>query len=166
MEYIFRYDSPLGPITLASDGEALTGLWFDDQRFFGDTLEEEHEEKDLPVFEETVRWLDLYFSGEDPGFRPPLKLRGSSFRREVWNILSDIPYGKTRSYGEIAAIVGRRRGMSSMSSQAVGSAIGHNPISLIVPCHRVIKADGGIGEYAGGTERKIALLELEKGTKQ
>ena len=153
-------------MTLASDGEALTGLWFDDQRFFGDTLEAECEEKGLPVFEETVKWLDLYFCGKDPGFTPPLKLRGSSFRREVWKILSDIPYGKTRSYGEIAAIIGRRRGMSPMSSQAVGSAIGHNPISLIVPCHRVIRADGSPGEYAGGAERKIALLELEKGAKQ
>ena len=138
-------------MTLASDGEALTGLWFDDQRFFGDTLEAECEEKGLPIFEETVKWLDLYFCGKDPGFTPPLKLRGSSFRREVWKILSDIPYGKTRSYGEIAAIIGRRRGMSPMSSQAVGSAI---------------RADGSPGEYAGGAERKIALLELEKGAKQ
>ena len=158
MEYIHRAFSPLGRLTIASDGEALTGLWFDGQKHYADTLSPVHMEKDLTVFEETERWLALYFSGKEPDFTPPLCLRGTSFRRAVWEILLTIPYGQTMTYGEIAGIVAEKQGFSGMSAQAVGGAVGHNPVSLIIPCHRVIGASGRLTGYAGGLERKAALL--------
>ena len=159
MEYTCHYDSPLGGITLSSDGEALTGLWFDGQKYFADTLDADHAEKPLPVFDETLRWLDLYFAGVEPGFTPQLHPRGSAFRRMVWNVLLDIPYGHTMTYGEIARRLGCR------SAQAVGGAVGRNPISLIIPCHRVLGADGSLTGYAGGTDKKRSLLELEQTAK-
>ena len=161
MEYIHRAFSPLGRLTIASDGEALTGLWFDGQKHYADTLSPVHMEKDLTVFEETERWLALYFSGKEPDFTPPLCLRGTSFRRAVWEILLTIPYGQTMTYGEIAGIVAEKQGFSGMSAQAVGGAVGHNPVSLIIPCHRVIGASGRLTGYAGGLERKAALLLME-----
>ena len=175
MDHIQHYDSPFGEITIASDGEALTGLWFESQRYFADTLSDLYTEREsLPVFEQTVRWLDLYFKGRDPGFTPPLKMEASPFRMTVWEILLTIPYGQTMSYGEIAAVIAERRkqdllaaGQGSvmnsvrMSAQAVGGAVGHNPISLIVPCHRVIGSDGSLTGYGGGLELKRKLLELE-----
>ena len=160
MEYTFHYDSPLGGITLGGDGEALTGLWFDGQKYFADTLDPVHREKVLPVFEETVRWLDVYFSGKEPGFTPKLNPEGTAFRRAVWDVLLTIPYGKTMTYGEIA----ERLGLSRGSAQAVGGAVGHNPISLIIPCHRVLGADGSLTGYAGGTDKKHSLLALEQAT--
>jgi methylated-DNA-[protein]-cysteine S-methyltransferase len=162
MDYIWKYDSPLGAITMASDGVSLIGLWFDGQRFFVETLGE-FEEKHLPVFDETSRWLDIYFSGKDPGFTPRLGLRGTAFRKDVWDILMGIPFGKTMTYGEIAGIVARKRGVPRMSAQAVGGAVGHNPVSLIVPCHRVIGADGSLTGYAGGLDLKSRLLDMESG---
>ena len=161
MDCITCYPSPLGEIILASDGEALTGLWFAGQKYEGSTLAAEHEEKDLPVFDETRRWLDVYFAGKDPGFTPPLRLRGTDFRKAVWKVLLTIPYGKTTTYGEIAAQIARETGVS-VSARAVGNAVGHNPISLIVPCHRVLGADGNLTGYAGGVERKEKLLEMEQ----
>lgn len=161
MEYVNHSISPLGEIILASDGEALTGLWFAGQKYEGSTLAPEHEEKDLPVFDETRRWLDAYFTGKDPGFTPPLRLRGTDFRKAVWEVLLMIPYGKTTTYGEIAAAVERKTG-GSVSARAVGGAVGHNPVSLIVPCHRVLSADGSLTGYAGGVERKEKLLEMER----
>ena len=155
MDYTYRYTSPLGGITLASDGEALTGLWFDGQKYFADTLDAEYAEKVLPVFDETAKWLDLYFGGIVPGFTPKLNPRGTSFRRRVWDVLLTIPYGQTMTYGEIAKALGCR------SSQAIGGAVGHNPISLIIPCHRVVGADGSLTGYAGGVDKKRRLLELE-----
>ena len=155
MDYTYHYDSPLGGITLASDGEALTGLWFDGQKYFADTLDAEYAEKALPVFDEAARWLDLYFGGTVPDFAPKLNPRGSAFRRMVWNVLLSIPYGHTMTYGEIAQRLGCR------SAQAVGGAVGHNPISLIIPCHRVLGADGSLTGYAGGVDKKRRLLELE-----
>ena len=163
MDYTHHFASPLGGITLASDGEALTGLWFDGQKYFADTLLPAHEEKDLPVFGQAARWLDLYFRGQVPGFTPPLCLRGSPFRRAVWALLLQIPYGETRTYGELAAQIAAQMGLPSMSAQAVGGAVGHNPVSLIVPCHRVIGADGSLTGYAGGVAVKEKLLALEKG---
>ena len=157
MDYIQRYDSPLGGILLASDGEALTGLWFDGQRYFAAGLAPAHAERSLPVLDEARRWLDLYFSGRDPGFTPPLSPRGTAFRRAVWDALRTIPYGDTRTYGALARRVGGRTG----GARAVGAAVGRNPISLIVPCHRVIGADGGLTGYAGGLWRKARLLEME-----
>lgn len=155
MDYIQRYASPLGGLVLAGDGEALTGLWFEGQKYFGSTLGAEYEERTLPVLADTARWLDLYFGGGIPDFTPPLSLRGSAFQKAVWELLLTIPYGGTVSYGELA----RRLGSSA---RAVGSAVGRNPVSLIVPCHRVVGADGGLTGYAGGLERKKWLLEWEK----
>lgn len=246
-EYTWHYESPLGGITMASDGEALTGLWFDGQKYFAETLASYHEEKKLPVFVQTKKWLDLYFRGKNPDFTPPLRLKGSEFRRKVWDILLEIPYGETRTYGEIARKLAKETvgdsgaadggaklagdssiagggaklagdasavgagtdpaGASSAAgtgkklagdisaadageapikdsgtmdtaavttpkkagakrhvcAQAVGGAVGHNPISLIVPCHRVVGADGSMTGYAGGIDKKGKLLELEQG---
>ena len=161
MDYTHHYISPLGGITMASDGEYLTGLWFDGQKYFADTLHAQHEEKDLDVFRRTDKWLDLYFSGTDPDFSPPIRMKGTEFRQEVWQILLSIPFGKTMTYGEIAKILADRRGIKSMSAQAVGGAVGHNPISLIIPCHRVIGTNGALTGYAGGLEKKAWLLDME-----
>lgn len=162
MTYTYHYDSPLGGITMSSNGSELTGLWFDGQRFFGDTLTEDCEETTLPIFDLTTRWLDIYFGGEAPDFTPPIYLKSTPFREEVWKILLTIPYGKTMTYGDIAAEIARQKGIAKMSAQAVGGAVGHNPISIIVPCHRVIGANGSLTGYAGGIDKKIQLLELEK----
>jgi methylated-DNA-[protein]-cysteine S-methyltransferase len=160
MEYIHLCASPLGAITMASDGTALTGLWFDGQRRFPACLENAHAAA-LPVFDQAEEWLRVYFSGKAPDFTPALNPVGTDFRRAVWDILLKIPYAETRSYGEIAQALARRRGLQRMSAQAVGGAVGHNPISLIIPCHRVIGADGSLTGYAGGIDRKRKLLEME-----
>lgn len=162
MDYTFHYDSPLGGITLASDGENLIGLWFDGQKYFADALENEHCEKRLPVFDETTRWLDIYFSGREPGFMPPLYMKTSEFRKAVWEIMLTIPYGKTMTYGKIAEKLANDRGIARMSAQAVGGAVGHNSISLIIPCHRVVGTNGSLTGYAGGVDKKVKLLQLEK----
>ena len=161
MDCTHHYISPLGGITMASDGEALTGLWFDGQKRFAETLAAENEERDLPVFALADRWLDVYFSGERPDFMPPLAPRGTPFRRAVWEALLTVPYGETATYGQIAAAVAERTGRPRTSARAVGGAAARNPISLIIPCHRVLGADGSLTGYAGGTERKRRLLELE-----
>ena len=162
MEYVCRRTSPLGGITLSSDGEALTGLWYDGQKYYPAALAEAHAEPPLPVFAETGRWLDLYFSGDKPDFTPPLRPEGSPFRMAVWELLLEIPYGHTVSYGQLAAQLAEKSGRF-VSARAVGGAVGHNPISLIVPCHRVIGADGSLTGYAGGLDRKRRLLALEQG---
>lgn len=157
MYYTSHYYSPLGGITLASDGQVLVGLWFDGQKYFGSMLGMQHEEHAaLSVFEEVRRWLDKYFSGHEPEFIPPLALKGTLFQQRVWEALLTIPYGKTLTYGELARRLGCR------SAQAVGGAVGHNPISIIVPCHRVVGSDGSLTGYAAGIDRKRALLELEQ----
>ena len=161
MDYITHYDSPLGGITLASDGTALTGLWFDDQKYFGDTLTEEYEEKSLPVFAKAGEWLDIYFSGRDPGFTPPLSFEVTPFRRAVCEIMLKIPFGQTMTYGQIARKIAADRGAGRMSAQAVGGAVGHNPISLIIPCHRVVGTGGSLTGYGGGLDKKVKLLMLE-----
>ena len=204
MDYTSRYLSPLGYLTMASDGESLIGLWFEGQKYFASTLGSQHREcDDLPVFGETKRWLDSYFSGQVPDFTPKLMLRATPFRRAVWRILLTIPYGKTMTYGEIAkqyvetchgaslqgvrlhdvslqsaplqgatshdallhgaSLKGMFQPTKSMSAQAVGGAVGRNPISLIIPCHRVIGANGSLTGYAGGLERKKYLLDMEQG---
>lgn len=161
MNYICEYESPLGAITMASDGEALTGLWFDGQKYFASTLSADYRRKMLPVFERTAEWLDCYFGGSEPGFMPELHLSGTPFRLAVWEILKTIPYGKTITYKDIALDIARHRGMATMSSQAVGGAVGHNPVSIIIPCHRVVGCNGSLTGYAGGIDRKIRLLETE-----
>ncbi|MCD8116971.1 MAG: methylated-DNA--[protein]-cysteine S-methyltransferase [Oscillospiraceae bacterium] len=159
--YTFHWTSPLGPVTLAGEGDALTGLWFDGQKYFGEKL---GPEGDLPVFRQAVQWLEVYFSGRDPGPVPPVRLRGTAFQMAVWEQLRAIPYGETTTYGAIARTVAAQRGLDSMSAQAVGSAVGRNPVSIIVPCHRVIGANGSLTGYAGGLDKKAALLALEGGT--
>ena len=161
MEYTHHYDSPLGGITMASDGGALTGLWFDGQKYFADTLGAESEEKMLPVFKETGKWLDIYFSGREPEFTPPLIIKSTSFRKAVCEIMLSIPYGKVMTYGEVSKKIAKQRSVERISAQTVGGAVGHNPISLIIPCHRVIGADGNLIGYAGGLDKKIELLRLE-----
>ena len=161
MQYITHYQSPLGGITISSDGTALTGLWFDGQKYFASTLGADYKTKDLPIFTEAKRWLDMYFSGKEPDFTPPLALNGSPFRMAVWQILQSIPYGQTITYGDIARQLAAQTGKARMSAQAVGGAVGHNPISIIVPCHRVVGAGGSLTGYAGGIDKKVQLLELE-----
>lgn len=161
MDYIYHYQSFLGGITMASDGTHLIGLWFDGQKYFADSLRRPIQEKSLPVFKDTCRWLDTYFSGKNPGFTPPIAMRTTPFRKQVWEIMLQIPYGHTLTYGEIADKIAKKRGMKKMSAQAVGGAVGHNSISLIIPCHRVIGAGGNLTGYAGGIKTKIKLLNLE-----
>ena len=144
MQYISHYTSPIGDILLAADDAGLTGLWFQGQKYFARGLEKEQEERNLPVFDQTKAWLDLYFSGKEPDFLPPLHLIGTDFQKQVWEILLAIPYGKTTTYGKIAGQIAQRRGLAHMSAQAVGGAVGHNPISIIVPCHRVLGTDGSL----------------------
>ena len=164
MSYISLYDSPLGLLTLAGDGEALSGLWFSGQKYFGSTLGKAPvQNKALPVFDRTKLWLDIYFSGKAPDFTPPLSLNTTPFRKAVWEILLTIPFGQTMTYGEIAEKMAEQMGLRHMSAQAVGGAVGHNPVSLIIPCHRVIGSDGSLTGYAGGIDRKRRLLEMEKG---
>lgn len=161
MQYTTTYQSPLGSITLAADGEALTGLWFEGQKYYALYLDKENEEKDLPVFQQAKEWLDIYFSGRDPDFTPPMRFTGSDFQNEVWAILAAIPYGKTRTYGDIAQELAQKRGLARMSAQAVGGAVGKNEISIIVPCHRVVGSNGSLTGYAGGIAKKVELLKLE-----
>jgi len=162
MHYTYTYRSPLGPIVIAADGRSLTGLWFEGQKYFAATLPARHEERPLPLFAQTCRWLDSYFRGEDPGPTPPLHPQGSPFRQAVWELLLRIPRGRTATYGELAREIARRQGAETCSAQAVGGAVGHNPVSILIPCHRVVGSDGSLTGYAGGIERKVRLLELER----
>ncbi len=160
MQYTNTYDSPLGKILLASDGESLTGLWFDQQKYYASTLEKDAEPRNLPVFTQTKKWLDAYFTGDLTQEKPPLNPDGTDFRKAVWGILLTIPAGETVTYGSIAKELSKQSGMY-MSAQAVGGAVGHNPISVLIPCHRVVGSDGSLTGYAGGIARKIDLLERE-----
>ena len=162
MQYTTHYHSPLGDILLAADDTGLTGLWFEGQKSYALYLDAEHKEKEIPLFKDVKRWLDIYFSGNEPDFKLPLHFTGTDFQNEVWEILYSIPYGKTMTYGEIAKQLAKKRGIKQMSAQAVGGAVGHNEISIIVPCHRVVGSNGSLTGYAGGIDKKIKLLELEK----
>ena len=161
MVFVQHYDSPLGPITLACDETAIIGLWFDGQKYFGNILPEQLAEKGHPLLQDAKRWLDIYFSGRAPDFLPPLRYDSTPFRKAVCEIMLTIPYGSTMTYGQIAAEVARRQGLANMSAQAVGGAVGHNPISLMIPCHRVVGTNGSLTGYGGGIARKVKLLELE-----
>ena len=161
MVSICHYESPLGGVLLAADEIGLTGLWFDGQKSFARGLPADRVERETPALLEAKRWLDIYFSGKEPDFTPPLHPIGSAFRQSVWEILLQIPYGKTKTYGEIARQLSEKMGLSRMSAQAVGGAVGHNEISIIIPCHRVVGANGSLTGYAGGIEKKGKLLELE-----
>ena len=161
MMYTQRYASPLGGILLAADDQGLTGLWFEGQKYFASDLSSEHTEADTPVLREATRWLDVYFSGREPDFLPPLHPIGSPFRQAVWQLLLQISYGQTMTYGDIARRLAQRIGKAHMSAQAVGGAVGHNEISIIIPCHRVVGSDGSLTGYAGGVDKKLRLLTLE-----
>ena len=160
MMYTMHYDSPLGGMLLAADEEGLTGIWFDEQKYFAAELPPEHEEKTTPVLADACRWLDVYFSGKEPDFTPKLHLIGSDFRQAVWALLLKIPYGQTTTYGALAKQLAAEGG-KRVSAQAVGGAVGHNPVSVIVPCHRVVGETGSLTGYAGGIGKKIRLLNLE-----
>ena len=163
MIYKTHYDSPLGGMLLSADDKGLTGLWFDGQKYFAYGLEELEacEEQENSILTEAKRWLDIYFSGKEPDFDLPISLSGTDFQKKVWGILCTIPYGKTMTYGQIAAQLAAEQGAAHMSAQAVGGAVGHNPLSIIVPCHRVVGTNGSLTGYAGGIDRKIKLLTLE-----
>lgn len=162
MIYRTEYQTNLiGKLTLASDGENIVGCWFDNDRLFGDTVPQPMEPAQLPVFDCAFEWLDRYFAGERPlPSELPLKANATPFRRQVWDILERIPYGETVTYGDIAAEIARKTG-KKMSAQAVGGAVGHNPICVIVPCHRVMGAAGNLTGFGGGIDTKVKLLELE-----
>lgn len=161
MTFVQHYDSPLGRILLAADEIGLTGLWFEGEKYYADNLPEEHVEQETPILAEAKRWLDIYFAGKEPDFLPPLHPIGSVFRQAVWEILLQIPYGQTITYGEIARRIAEQKGLTRMSAQAVGGAVGHNEISVIIPCHRVVGTNGSLTGYAGGIDKKVKLLELE-----
>lgn len=162
MQYISQFHSPCGGILLAADQTGLIGLWFEGQKYFAAGLEAEHEERETPVIKQAKDWLDLYFTGREPDFSIPLSFTGTDFQNQVWELLCAIPYGETRTYGELAEQFMAKYGRKT-SPRAVGSAIGHNRISIIVPCHRVIGASGSLTGYAGGIDRKKMLLDLESG---
>lgn len=169
MHYTTLYQSPLGDIFLACDDIGLTGLWFKGQKHFAAGLSSEHifieNHEQLPILlTEVIRWLDIYFSGDTPDFTPSLHLSGTLFQLEIWEILLTISHGTTTTYGEIAKKLAKKHGLLSMSAQAVGNAVGRNPVSIIVPCHRVLGSNGKLTGYAGGIERKQALLMLEINT--
>ena len=160
-QYTMEYTSPLGPVTVASDGEQITGLWFIGQKYYADTLEDSISRPSLPVFSQVTEWLDTYFRGENPEMQLPLSPKGSAFRRAVWDILLQIPHGELLTYGKIASKLQEAAGGKRVSAQAVGGAVGHNPISIIIPCHRVVGTNGSLTGYAGGIQKKIQLLTLE-----
>lgn len=154
MKYISYYDSPLGSILLASDGKSLTGLWFANQKYYAKNLDNDALEKSLEIFALTKKWLDLYFKGLNPDFNIPIKFYGTDFQNRVWQSLLDIPYGYITTYGDLASLL-------HTSARAIGTTIGKNPISIIVPCHRVVGKKNNLTGYAGGVEKKEYLLKLE-----
>lgn len=162
MLYYKKLASPLGEITLRSDGEALTGLWFADDKHYGAKDIAGAALADLDVFMQAEAWLAEYFAEREPKVSVPLKLQGSEFQMQVWRLLQDIPYGRLVTYGDIAKKIAAQKGVARMSAQAVGGAVGHNPLCIIVPCHRVVGANGSLTGYGGGMWRKVRLLELEK----
>lgn len=155
MQYTDTFSSPLGEILLAADETGLTGLWFQGQKYFARGLDPEHREGSLPALDQAKEWLSVYFSGREPGFTPPLHLTGTEFQNQVWRLLLAIPYGATATYGQLA------QRLAVSSARAVGGAVGRNQISLIIPCHRVVGSHGSLTGYAGGLEKKAALLQLE-----
>ncbi len=164
MEYKCNYESPMGRIILSSNGKEITGLWFESSRFIKKLNElSSKPEENLPIFKVTKNWLERYFKGEEPNPKEiPMKMIGTRFSKQVWKILNTISYGKTITYGEIAKRIAKENHLKAMSAQAVGHAVGHNPISILVPCHRVVGCNGSLTGYGGGIYKKVALLQLEK----
>ena len=161
MTFTQRYDSPMGGILLAADEIGLTGVWFDGQKYFARGLPKERTERNTPILSAAKCWLDVYFTGREPDFMPPLNPIGSEFQRAVWELLLQIPYGQTTTYGALAQELAKRQELAHMSAQAVGGAVGRNKISILIPCHRVVGTGGRLTGYAGGVDRKAGLLELE-----
>lgn len=163
MPYTMHYASPIGRLTLAGDETSFVGLWMEDQKYFGGALADRlGEQKKTTALGLAAAWLDAYFAGEKPSsVNLPLAPEGSAFRKAVWDVLCEIPYGQYVTYGDVAATVAARMGTARMSCQAVGGAVGHNPISIIIPCHRVVGKNGSLTGYAGGIEKKSWLLDME-----
>ena len=161
MIFTANYLSPLGKILLAADDIGITGLWFYEQKYFAKNLDPQHEEKECDAIKKAKAWLDEYFKGQEVTVKVPLHLIGTDFQLKVWQILRTIPFGKFMTYGDIAAQIAKEKGIKQMSAQAVGGAVGHNPISIIVPCHRVIGSNKSLTGYAGGLDKKLKLLTLE-----
>jgi len=161
MQSTTTYKSPLGTILLAADDKGLTGLWFESQKYFALSLDKEFTEEEIPVLSQAKEWLDIYFGGKEPAFNLPLHFIGTDFQKDVWELLAAVPYGKTTTYGQLAVLLAEKRGIPHMSAHAIGNAVGHNHISIIVPCHRVVGTNGNLTGYAGGIDKKIALLKLE-----
>ena len=153
--YVHSFNSPLGKIRMTSDGQSLTSLKFEDHPMSEPSA-------DLPVFDQTERWLNHYFQGKIPDFDIPVSLTITPFQNEVLSVVSSIPYGTTMTYGQVAEQIASKRGIRHMSAQAVGNALAHNPVWLIIPCHRVIGKNGELTGYAGGLERKEFLLKMEQ----
>lgn len=152
--------TPLGPVTVMTDGRAITGLWFTDQQQYGSTLPRLTLVGDSPLFKETQTWLNQYFAGDQPAMTLPVRPEGTTFRQTVWQVLQSIPYGQVRTYGEVAQVVSDQVG-HDVGARSIGGAVGNNPISLLIPCHRVVAGTGDLTGYAGGLDRKRSLLELE-----
>lgn len=163
MLYTTDYNSPVGKLLLAEKDSSLVGVWMEGQKYFLGTLRDEmREDNDSPILQQAKKWLDRYFAGEKPQIDElPLAPAGSDFRKEVWKMLCEIPYGEVTTYGEISQKLANRRGLNRMSAQAVGGAVGHNPLSIIIPCHRVVGANGSLTGYAGGLQKKMKLLTHE-----
>ena len=162
MQYKMTYKSPVGDLTITTDGQNVTGLWFENQQNYESLLNDIVKEQHQPIFDKVTHWLDEYFSGNKPAINFPLKPTGTDFRMTVWKKLQAIPYGETVTYGDIAQQIAEDRGRSKMSAQAVGGAVGSNPISIIIPCHRVVGANGSLTGFGGGIDRKIKLLKNEE----
>ncbi len=162
MNRFTSYTSPVGKMIMAADGQNLVGLWFERQKYYPDYIGDLVDEGESEVFRLTARWLDVYFSGAKPDFTPPIKMRGTVFQKEIWEYLRLVPYGQTATYRDIAAMYCERHGGKNMAPQAVGGAVGRNPISIIIPCHRIVGCDGKLTGYAGGIDKKQYLLRLEK----
>jgi methylated-DNA-[protein]-cysteine S-methyltransferase len=162
MQYKMTYKSPVGDLTITTDGQNVTGLWFENQQNYELLLNDTVKEQYQPIFDKVTLWLDEYFSGNNPAINFPLKPTGTDFRMTVWSKLQAIPYGETVTYGDIAQQIATERGQSKMSAQAVGGAVGSNPISIIIPCHRVVGANGSLTGFGGGIDRKIKLLNNEE----
>ncbi|MFP3090296.1 methylated-DNA--[protein]-cysteine S-methyltransferase [Treponema sp. TIM-1] len=161
MEYIHSIKSPVGMLTVSSDGKNVSGLWIEGQKYFSKTLGKDVLEQDLPLFEKVEKWLAVYFSGKEPDFMLPLMPQGSPFQKSIWKLLGNIPYGQTTTYGEIAKQFERENKDRHTSARAIGNAVGHNPISILIPCHRVIGKNGNLTGYAGGITIKRKLLQTE-----
>lgn len=163
--YKTNHKSPLGNIVICCDeDEKIVGLWFENQKYFADNIDGKiTENNNLKIFVTVKNWLDKYFAGKKPNIKEmPIKFIGTDFRKSVWKILYKIPYGKTLTYGDISKQIAKQKGITKMSAQAVGGAVGHNPISIIVPCHRVVGKNGKLTGYAAGINKKKKLLELEQ----